>query len=65
MSCSRTQHGGGRSRTPDLSLRSPRVGGGWSGVGWLKCGGVGMWGGVEGRRGVAVKCQVGKGMGWG
>ena len=23
MSCSRTQHGGGRSRTPDLSLRSP------------------------------------------
>ena len=23
MSCSRTQHGGGRFRTPDLSLRSP------------------------------------------
>ena len=23
MSCSRTQHGGGRSRTPDLSLRAP------------------------------------------
>ena len=23
VSCSRTQHGGGRSRTPDLSLRSP------------------------------------------
>ena len=27
MSCSRTQHGGGRSRTPDLSLRSPTRGG--------------------------------------
>ena len=25
MSCSRTQHGGGRSRTPDLSLRSPTL----------------------------------------
>ena len=25
MSCSRTQHGGGRFRTPDLSLRSPTL----------------------------------------
>ena len=25
VSCSRTQHGGGRSRTPDLSLRSPTL----------------------------------------
>ena len=25
MSCSRTQHGGGRYRTPDLSLRSPTL----------------------------------------
>ena len=25
MSCSRTQHGDGRSRTPDLSLRSPTL----------------------------------------
>ena len=25
MSCSRTHHGGGRSRTPDLSLRSPTL----------------------------------------
>ena len=25
VSCSRTQHGGCRSRTPDLSLRSPRL----------------------------------------
>ena len=25
MSCSRTQHGSGRSRTPDLSLRSPTL----------------------------------------
>ena len=25
MSCSRTQHGGGRSRIPDLSLRSPTL----------------------------------------
>ena len=25
MSCSRTQHGGSRSRTPDLSLRSPTL----------------------------------------
>ena len=25
MSCSRTQHGGGRSRTPDLSLPSPTL----------------------------------------
>ena len=25
VSCSRTHHGGGRSRTPDLSLRSPTL----------------------------------------
>ena len=25
VSCSRTQHGGGRFRTPDLSLRSPTL----------------------------------------
>ena len=54
MSCSRTQHGGGRSRTPDLSLRSPTL------YHWANPLGPKLWCQQEGLITIVICCKFKK-----